>query len=59
MDRDKLKIEITWSGNNVGFKMTYDDVNIEWNQLTRDEQITLLNGFASGYNLFSRFLKEE
>lgn len=59
IDKEKLKIEITWSGNNVGYMMTNDGETFEWNELTREEQIIILNGFAGGYNLFSRFLREE
>ena len=59
MDKDKLKIEITWSGDNIGFMMTYDEKPVEWSDLSREEQITILNGFAQGHNLFLRFLKEK
>jgi hypothetical protein len=32
---------------------------IDWSQLTRKEQITILNGMISFNKLFSRFIKEE
>ncbi|MBQ0154761.1 MAG: hypothetical protein KBS70_08290 [Bacteroidales bacterium] len=59
MDFQKTKIEIFWSGDNIGFTLKEGDDNIDWNTLTRNEQLTIINGFSQGYGLFSRFLKEE
>lgn len=59
MDKDKLKIEITWSGDNISFMMTYDEKPVKWSDLSREEQITILYGFAQGCNFFLRFLKEK
>lgn len=59
MDFQKTKIEICWSGNNIGFGMIEDGKNINWRNLTRNEQLTILNAFAQGYEFFYRFLKEE
>lgn len=57
MDFEKVKIEITWSGNNIGCRMTEDGKNIEWQNTTRQERIKILNSFADMYNFFERLLK--
>lgn len=32
---------------------------IDWSELTRDEQIKILNSISSHYNLLNRFIKSE
>lgn len=53
----KVKATITWSGNNVGLMLKEGNKVLDWNNLTREEQIKFLNGLASMYGLFRRVLK--
>lgn len=57
MDIQKVKVEITWSGNNIGCMMTEGDKSLDWAKLTEAEQAEILNGMASMYNFFRRFWK--
>ena len=59
MDFDKSKIEITWSGYNIGMSMKEGRKNLKWEKLTRDEQVKILNTLAQMYGFFYKFLKEE
>lgn len=40
------------------FKDSNDNV-VQFENLSRGEQVRILNGFANGYNLFKNALKEE
>ena len=54
-----MKIEIT-PGNCAGACLIGDDNNIVlWENLTREEQMSMLNSIAAIYGLFSKFLKQE
>lgn len=43
----------------AGYKFYQDGEEIEWEDMTRQQQIKVLNSFSQGYKLFERFLKEE
>jgi len=45
--------------DNSGAEIKKDGETIGWEDLTREEQIDLLNSMANMYNLFKKFLKEE
>ena len=57
----ELKITCEESGNNAGFLIQRKDNEevVNYEDLSREEQIRLLNMLATGYELFKRFLKEE
>lgn len=43
----------------AGCRIIDDDKVINWEDLTRQQQIKILNSFANFYELFVKFLKEE
>lgn len=43
----------------AGYKFYQDGEEIEWENMTRQQQIKVLNSFSQGYKLFERFLKQE
>ena len=44
----------------VGYQFKDDNDNVvQFEDLSRREQVRILNGFANGYNLFKSVLKEE
>lgn len=43
----------------VGYEIVKNGKTTQWEELTRKEQISMLNAFASGYELFRPYLKEE
>lgn len=54
-----MKIEIEIDGL-VGFQFKSDENKvIHFEDMSRREQIKVLNAFANGYNLFKSVLKEE
>lgn len=59
--KGELKITCEESGNNVGFliKRKGQKEIIDWNDLSRGEQVRVLDLLYSGYEFFKRFLKEE
>lgn len=58
-DFEKVKATIVWSSDNVGLVLKEGNKILDWNNLTREEQIKFLNGLASMHELLRRFLKEE
>lgn len=54
-----MEIRITFSGDNTGFEFIEDGKNVDYGDLSREEQVKICNAFAGGYNLFSHFIKEE
>ena len=42
-----------------GYEFFFDGKKITWEDMTREQQIKVLNSFADGYGLFKRFLKSE
>lgn len=56
-----LKITCEESGNNIGFQIQRKGYKepLDWNDMSREEQLRVLNLLASGYDFFKRFLKEE
>ena len=43
----------------AGYMFFIDGKQVVWEDMTRQQQIKVLNSFSQGYNLFQRFLKEE
>lgn len=52
----KIEIEID---DLVGYQFKSDENNIRFEDMSRREQIKVLNAFAKGYELFINALKEE
>jgi len=53
------KIIIDNDGEFIGTQMLKDDIVLDWNVLSREEQIKILNTIAQSYNLFLRCFKEQ
>ncbi len=43
----------------AGYKFYIDGKKVDWEDMSREQQIKVLNTFSQGYNLFVRFLKSE
>ncbi|MBQ2855559.1 MAG: hypothetical protein IJE78_00330 [Bacteroidaceae bacterium] len=43
----------------AGYEFYIDGQKINYEDMTREQQIKVLNSFSQGYNLFVRFLKEK
>lgn len=59
--KGELKIICEESENNLGFQIKrkgYKEV-ADWNDMSRGEQVRVLDLLYSSYELFKRFLKEE
>ena len=55
-----MKVTIEISGGLAGYQFKDDNDNdVLFEDLSRVEQIRILNGFANGYELFIKALKEE
>ena len=52
----EIRIEID---DLVGYEIIKNGKTTQWEDLTRKEQISILNAFAGGYDLFRPSLKEE
>lgn len=59
--KEEFKITCEESGNNAGFLIQRKGHKepADWNDMSHDEQLRVLNLLASGYDLLKRFLKEE
>lgn len=57
----KLKrIRITFESPNMSVEFNSPDGHLlDWNAMSRNEQIKALNGLANAYHLFKRNLKNE
>ena len=53
-----MSIDITVS-ELAGYEFNIDGKKVEWEDMTREQQIKVLNSFSQGYRLFERFLKAE
>ena len=42
----------------AGYEFFIDGEKVSWEDMTRKQQIKVLNSFSSGLELFSKFLKE-
>ena len=55
-----MKVTIEISGGLAGYQFHDDNDNVVlFEDLSRLEQIRILNGFANGYELFIKVLKED
>ena len=55
-----MKVTIEISGGLAGYQFYDDNDNVVlFEDLSRLEQIRILNGFANGYELFIKALKED
>lgn len=43
----------------AGYEFFVDGIHVNWSDMTREQQIKVLNSFSQGFELFRRFLKEE
>ena len=43
----------------AGYEFYIDGEKVNYEDMTREQQIKVLNSFSQGYNLFVRFLKSE
>ena len=59
MDFEKAKLEIIWKGEELGFGITESGKDIDYNELTRDEQLLILDTLMSVRDFYLKFLKEE
>ena len=59
-DYDTINISIEIDGKGlVGYEFFVDDKSVLWENMDRKQQVSVLNSFVQGYELFKRFLKEE
>lgn len=54
-----MEIRVTIEERLAGYEIIKDGKTTQWEELTRKEQISMLNAFANGYQLFGPCLKEE
>ena len=43
----------------AGYQFHIDGKKVDWDDMSREQQIKVLNSFSEGYRLFERFLKSE
>ena len=43
----------------AGYEFHIDGKKVDWDDMSREQQIKVLNSFSQGYRLFERFLKAE
>lgn len=43
----------------AGYAFHIDGKKVDWEDMSREQQIKVINSFSQGYNLFVRFLKEK
>ena len=43
----------------AGYQFHIDGKKVDWDDMSREQQIKVLNSFSQGYRLFERFLKAE
>lgn len=53
-----MSIDITIS-ELAGYQFHIDGKKVDWDDMSREQQIKVLNSFSEGYRLFERFLKSE
>lgn len=53
-----MSIDITIS-ELAGYQFHIDGKKVDWDDMSREQQIKVLNSFSEGYRLFERFLKAE
>ena len=53
-----MSIDITVS-ELAGYEFHIDGKKVDWDDMSREQQIKVLNSFSQGYRLFERFLKAE
>lgn len=57
--KGELKITCEESGNNFGFLIKRKGEPADWNDMSRDEQLRVVDLLARGYEFFNLYLKEE
>lgn len=57
-DTINISIEIDRKGL-VGYEFFVDGKCVLWENMNRKQQVSVLNSFIQGYELFKRFFKEE
>lgn len=57
--QNKLEATLSWDDHNVGIIFKEGSKVLDWDDFSREEQMKILNGFASLHNLFSRFIREQ
>lgn len=60
--KGELKITCEDCSDNIGFliqRMGRKEEVVHYNDLSREEQLRVLNILLNGYDLFKRYLKEE
>lgn len=57
----ELKVIAEESGNNIGYSLLYvgSEEPLNWHDLSREEQLRIVNLFAQGAEFFSKFIKDE
>lgn len=53
-----MSIDITVS-ELAGYEFHIDGKKVTWDDMSREQQIKVLNSFSQGYNLLVKFLKAE
>lgn len=53
-----ISIDITVS-ELAGYQFHIDGKKVDWDDMSREQQIKVLNSFSQGYRFFERFLKAE
>lgn len=43
----------------AGYEFFIDGEKVSWEDMTREQQIKVLNSFSGGFGMFSKFLKED
>ena len=54
-----FEVHISLEEDLAGYMLTIDGETVHFEDITRQQQIKVCNGLAQGYNLFSKFIKEE
>ena len=58
MDFEKAKIEITWSGDNIGVEIKEGRKSFDWRALTHEERIKILKSIGQVYQFYYRFFEK-
>lgn len=53
----EIKVVVYKDGENLGYEFKDGKSIVKWQDLSEEEQRSVLNMFASGYNFFIKFYK--